>query len=166
MDQENSILNLTVDQTPRETDFQVSEVALIYKSKIPQSKRPQVISSHHAFSIFQQSWDGDTIDFIEQFKVLYLNSANKALGIFQVSAGGLSGTVADPRIILTMALKLCATAMILCHNHPSGNLRPSCADESLTNKIKQAASFLDIRLQDHIIINSEGYLSFADEGLL
>jgi len=78
----------------------------------------------------------------------------------------MTGTVADPRIILKKALDHDATAIVLCHNHPSGNVRPSRADELLTQKIKQAAAFFDINIMDHIIVSNEGYFSFADEGLL
>ena len=74
--------------------------------------------------------------------------------------------MAEPRIILNKALEHDATAIILCHNHPSGNLKPSNADEALTQKIKQAAVFLEIRIMDHIIVSNEGYFSFADEGML
>jgi DNA repair protein RadC len=83
-----------------------------------------------------------------------------------MSEGGLTGTVADPRVILKKALEYEATSMVLCHNHPSGNLRPSNADEVLTRKIKHAAAFLDISIMDHLIVSEEGYFSFADEGLL
>ncbi len=102
----------------------------------------------------------------EVFVVVFLNRGNKIMHIEYISEGGLTGTVADPRVILKKALEHNATAMILCHNHPSGSLRPSNADELLTQKIKQAAAFLDIRIMDHIIVSSEGYFSFADEGML
>ena len=83
-----------------------------------------------------------------------------------VSQGGMTGTVADTRIILKKALEAKATSIVLCHNHPSGNLMPSKADEDLTNKIKQAALLLDIKVLDHLIVSEEGYYSFADEGNL
>jgi DNA repair protein RadC len=83
-----------------------------------------------------------------------------------VSEGGITGTVADPRLILKKALAYNAVSIILCHNHPSGNLKPSKADEMLTKKIKEAAALLDIKVLDHIIVSTEGYFSFADEGLL
>jgi DNA repair protein RadC len=83
-----------------------------------------------------------------------------------VSEGGITGTVADPRIILRKALEQDAVSLVLCHNHPSGSLRPSRADEQLTQKIKEAASFLDITVLDHIIVSEDGYFSFADEGLI
>ena len=100
------------------------------------------------------------------FAVLFLNRANKVKNFQVISKGGLTGTVADPRIIFSRALAEGATSIILCHNHPSGNLQPSRADEELTAKIRQAAAFLDIRLLDHIIVSEEGYFSFADEGML
>ena len=102
----------------------------------------------------------------EVFAVLYLNRANKIKQLEVVSEGGITGTVADPRIILRKALEQDAVSLVLCHNHPSGSLRPSRADEQLTAKIKSAASLLDITVLDHIIVSEEGYYSFADEGLL
>jgi len=102
----------------------------------------------------------------EVFAVVFLNRANKINHFEIVSEGGITGTVADPRIILKKALEEDAVNIILCHNHPSGSLKPSRADEELTLKIKEAARFLDIRVLDHIIVSDEGYYSFADEGLL
>ncbi len=102
----------------------------------------------------------------EVFAVLYLNKANKVNHFEIVSRGGLTGTVADPRIILKIALEQHATSIVLCHNHPSGNLKPSKADESLTQKIKTAASYLDILVVDHVIVSEEGYYSFSDDGLI
>ena len=100
----------------------------------------------------------------EVFGVLYLNRANRIINFEIISQGGITGTVADPRIILKKALENEAVSLILCHNHPSGNLKPSRADELLTNKIKEAALLLDIRVLDHIIVSDRGYYSFADEG--
>lgn len=102
----------------------------------------------------------------EVFAVLYLNRANKINHFEIVSEGGITGTVADPRIILRKALEEDAVNLILCHNHPSGSLKPSRADEQLTTKIKEAARFLDITVLDHIIVSDDGYYSFADEGLI
>jgi DNA repair protein RadC len=102
----------------------------------------------------------------EVFAVVFLNRANKISHFEIISEGGITGTVADPRIILKKALQEDAVGLVLCHNHPSGSLRPSKADEDLTNKIKQAATLFDIRLLDHIIVSNEGYYSFADEGIL
>ncbi len=102
----------------------------------------------------------------EVFAVLFLNQANKVNHFEIISEGGITGTVADPRIILKKALAENAVNIILCHNHPSGSLKPSRADEELTQKIKEAAKFLDITVMDHIIVSEAGYYSFADEGLL
>ncbi len=102
----------------------------------------------------------------EVFAVLFLNRANKINHFQIISEGGITGTVADPRVILKRALENDATSLILCHNHPSGSAKPSRQDEELTTKIKEAAKFLDIRVLDHIIVSEDSYFSFADEGIL
>ncbi|NOU39150.1 MAG: DNA repair protein RadC [Ferruginibacter sp.] len=102
----------------------------------------------------------------EVFAVLFLNQANKVKSFKIISKGGITGTVADPRIILKQALDEGATSLILSHNHPSGNLQPSEADIKLTEKIKIAASFFDIKVIDHIIVSDEGYYSFADKEMM
>lgn len=102
----------------------------------------------------------------EVFAVVFLNKANKINNFEIISKGGITGTVADPRIILKKALESDATSIVLCHNHPSGNLKPSKADEELTTKIKEAAKYFDILVMDHIIVSEDGYYSFADEGML
>ena len=102
----------------------------------------------------------------EVFAVIFLNRANRIMHFEIISEGGMTGTVVDPRIILRKALEENAVSIILCHNHPSGSLRPSRADQEVTIKIKQAASFLDIAVLDHIIVSEEGYYSFADNGMM
>jgi len=102
----------------------------------------------------------------EVFAVVFLNRANKINHFEIISKGGITGTVADPRVILKKALEEDATSIVLCHNHPSGNLHPSRADEELTKKIKEAAGYFDIKIIDHIIVSEEGFYSFADEGIL
>ena len=102
----------------------------------------------------------------EEFGVIYLNKANKINCIEIVSKGGVTGTIADPRVILKRALEENATSLILFHNHPSGNLEPSLSDKEITTKINRAATYLDIRVLDHIIVSREGYYSFADRGLI
>ena len=102
----------------------------------------------------------------EVFVVVFLNRANRINHYEIISEGGITGTVADPRIILKKALEEDAVSIILCHNHPSGNLLPSRADEELTQKIKEASKYFDIKVLDHIIVSEEGYYSFADEGIL
>ena len=102
----------------------------------------------------------------EVFAVFYLSQSNRVNHFNIVSEGGLTGTIADPRLIVKKALEEDAVNLILCHNHPSGNLQPSSADQLLTRKIKDAARLFDITILDHIIVSEEGYFSFADEGIL
>ncbi len=102
----------------------------------------------------------------EVFAVLFLNRANKINHFEIISEGGITETVADPRVILRKALEEDAVNIILCHNHPSGSLKPSNADKLLTHKIKEASGYLDIKVLDHIIVSENGYYSFADEGIL
>ena len=102
----------------------------------------------------------------EVFVVLVLNRANKINHFEVISTGGMSGTVADPRMIMRRALEEKAVSLILCHNHPSGNLKPSMADRELTLKIREAARFFDINVLDHIIVSQDGFFSFADEGIM
>ena len=144
----------------------VAEVQLIYKSKVKPSERPQIRSSKDCYEILKQTWDEDKIEFVEQFKVMLLNKAQRVLGIYEMSTGGVAGTVADTRLVFIAALKANACGVILSHNHPSGNLIPSRADEELTRKMKQAGLLIEIPVLDHIIMTSESYFSFADQGLL
>jgi DNA repair protein RadC len=102
----------------------------------------------------------------EVFAILFLNRANKVNHFEIISEGGITDTIADPRIILKKALEEDATSIILCHNHPSGSVKPSRADEELTNKIKEASRYFDIKVLDHVIVSEDGYYSFADEGIL
>lgn len=144
----------------------VAEVELVYKTKVKGSERPLIKTPKDSYDILRQVWNQNKMDFQEEFKVLLLNRANRVMGVYEVSMGGMTGTVADPRLILAAAIKSLSVSVILCHNHPSGSLKPSRADEELTQKIKEAARYHDIKVLDHVIITSEGYYSFADEGLI
>jgi DNA repair protein RadC len=150
--------------SPNGSIYKISEVELIYRTKIKASERPSITCSKDAYNILLEQWDANKLCMIEQFKVLLLNNANKVLGISDISVGGISSTVADPRIVFATALKANASKIILAHNHPSGNLQPSQADIDLTLKMKECGDFLDMRLLDHIIITNEGYYSFMDQG--
>ena len=144
----------------------VSEVELVYKNKVKASARPQIKAGKDSYHLLLRTWDVNKIEFVEQFKVILMNKAHRVLGIYELSTGGVTGTVADPKLIFMAALKANACCIILSHNHPSGNLKPSRADEDLTEKIKNAGRLLDINIIDHIIITNEGYFSFGDEGIL
>jgi DNA repair protein RadC len=138
------------------TQTSISEVRLVYRTKVKASERLQVKCSKDAFDIFMENWDLDSIEHIEEFKLLLMNRSNSVLGIMPVSKGGLSGTVTDVRLIFQGAIKANASGIIVCHNHPSVNLNPSEFDAKLTQKIKQAGLLMDILLLDHFIITSEG----------
>lgn len=144
----------------------VAEVELVYRTKVKASERPAITSSQEVYRILLQNWDMDKIEFVEEFKVLLINRSNKVLGICNISTGGITGTVADPRLIYIAALRANAVSIIIAHNHPSGSLKPSRADEDLTYKIAEAGKLLDIRMLDHCIVTKDAYYSFADEGLL
>ena len=144
----------------------VSEIELVYKTSIKPSERPHVNSSASAFKILLSGWNRDKIEFIEQFKVLLLSRSNRVLGQYELSTGGTSGTVADVRLIFVAALKANASGIIIAHNHPSGALTASQADQDITKKVKEAGKILEIPLLDHLIVTTEGYYSFADQGML
>jgi DNA repair protein RadC len=145
----------------------ISEVRLVYKTKVKASDRLQVKCSKDAFDIFMENWDLDSIEHIEEFKLILLTRSNKVLGIASISKGGINGTSTDVRIILQYAIKANASGMIICHNHPSGALNPSESDTKITKKIRDAGLLLDIQLLDSLILTMDGtYHSFADNGNL
>ncbi|RYZ53251.1 MAG: DNA repair protein [Sphingobacteriales bacterium] len=148
------------------TSYAVSEIRVVYER--PSMKdRPQITTSSEAHDMLLTGFDNDTVGLQEQYVVLMMNRGNKVLGLYRASTGGITGTVADIRIILAVALKIGATGIIAGHNHPSANLRPSKADDDLTRKMKDAAQLMDIRVYDHLILDGEGgFFSYADEGLL
>ena len=149
------------------TLFQVAEIQLSYRAGATLSDAPVVSQSSDAFRILSACWDPDTIGLFEEFKVLLLNRANKVLGVINLSSGGMTGTVVDIKLVFGAALKGAATALILSHNHPSGNLRPSEADLTLTRQLVEVGKLLELPVLDHIILTPEGiYKSFADEGLM
>jgi DNA repair protein RadC len=145
---------------------EVTEIKLIYQNKVKATDRPQVTGSQDVYQILLANWS-EQIGFIEEFYILLLDRSNRVMGHYKVSQGGLAGTVVDPKVVFSAALKARASSLILAHNHPSGNLKPSQADTDLTNKIKQGGELLDIAILDHLILSPEGgYFSFADEGLM
>jgi DNA repair protein RadC len=143
----------------------VAEIQISYVPAI--AEKPIITGSLDAYNALTPFFPTSTIALQEQFVCMYLNRANRVIGVYPLSLGGITGTVADIRLILSVALKIAATSIILSHNHPSGNLEPSAADKGLTAKIKEACTHFDISLMDHIILSAEGgYYSFMDEGML
>src|SRR5882762_7493361 len=157
---------MIMENTKEKKQFEVAEIQLIYKSDVKPSLRPKITGSKDAYQILFENWNYSKIEFIEQFKVMLLNRANRVLGIFEVSSGSATGTVADPKLIFAAAIKTNACGIILAHNHPSGNLQPSQADIDLTRRMKEGGKLLEIQVLDHLIVTIEGHYSFADEGLL
>jgi DNA repair protein RadC len=146
--------------------YQVAEIELIYRPAFKASERPSVKNPKEAAEIFLHAWNPDTLQLFEEFKVMLLSRANKVLGIYTASKGGISGTIVDISLIMATALKAKASSLIICHNHPSGRPTPSTDDIKMTEKIKHAAHLMGMSLQDHIILTADTYTSFADSGNL
>lgn len=143
---------------------QVSEIKISYNPNFTENYR--IENSKQTYELMLNGWDENTLQMQEEVKLLLLNRNNRVLGVFQLAKGGLTGCVVDVRIILSIALKTLATGLILVHNHPSGNLKPSKADLDITKKLKNSCDLLDISLLDHLIITKQDYFSFAENGLL
>ena len=142
----------------------IAEVQISYSAHVMAKDRMKVTGSKDAADAFRIFWPA--YEHIEFSYLLMLNRQNQILGYHQLSKGGMTGAVVDVRVIFQVALKSCATSLILAHNHPSGNLDVSDADRKITNQIKQAGVILDIPLLDHLIMTTDSFLSMADEGLL
>jgi len=146
--------------------FQATEVELIYKSKRNPKELPTIVTSSCCYDILINNWDMNKIELLEQFCILLLDRKNHCLGFSTVSTGGVSGCIADPKIIFATALKARASGIIVSHNHPSGNLQPSNADIAITEKLVAGGKYLDVSVLDHLIITPHAYYSFADEGMM
>ncbi|WP_139423394.1 JAB domain-containing protein [Chryseobacterium mulctrae] len=146
------------------TISEVSEIQVSYKpNKIVISK---IATSFDAVQIIRKFWNEETIEMQEEVKVILLNNSNCVLGIYNLSKGGITSSLVDIRLVLSVALKCLAQGIILVHNHPSGNLKPSSADLDIVKKLKESCKIMDINLFDSIIITKESYMSFADDGLI
>jgi DNA repair protein RadC len=147
--------------------YNIPQVQLSYVNDFRGVKPLKITSSRDAHKYFLDAYEVGKIGHVEQFHLILMNRNNMVLGIQKVSEGGVSGTVVDPKIIFQAALLANASAIILCHNHPSGNLCPSSQDLAITRKLSEAAKVLEIGISDHIILSPDGsYLSFADDGLM
>lgn len=144
--------------------MKISEISVSYS--LSNNSKLKINNSNQSYKILRDSWNDSTIELQEEFKILMLNRCNQILGIYPLSKGGVSATIVDPKLVFSVALKCNASSIILAHNHPSGNLYPSMADKNITQKLKKAGEFLDIKVLDHLIITKDGYLSFVDDGLM
>ena len=152
--------------TISESNFKVTEVELIYHNKKKPSERLPISSSEHAYKLFYETWDKGKLELQEQFRVLLLDQSSSCLGISTLASGGVAQCVVDLKLVFAMALKAKASGMIIAHNHPSGNKKPSANDKTLTAQFSIAGRILDIPVLDHLIITNEGYTSMAVEGLI
>jgi DNA repair protein RadC len=167
----NNLARLTVDQLMEFKGIgEAKAVSIITALELGRRRRledalalAKVTSSKEVFEILQPLI-GELKH--EEFWVLYLNNSNKIIHKYQLSKGGITGTVVDTRMVFKKAFELSATALIIAHNHPSGTLKPSEADKKLTQKIKTAGETLDIKIIDHLIITEKAYFSFADQNIL
>lgn len=144
----------------------ITEVELVYRNPLKPSHRPVVRTGKEAYELFMKNWDMDKIELQEEFKIMLLNRSCKVLGIFTLALGGPNSVVVDRKLLFATVLKANAGRIILAHNHPSGGLKPSEADQSLTKALTLAARLLEITIEDHLIITNDGYYSFAEEGLI
>lgn len=146
----------------------VSEIKVTYVSKVNLSEAPKITSSEDAQKLLFLSYDKDQIEMREEFKVMLLNSANKVKAIVSIATGTVSGCLVDAKMIFAIAVKTLSPSIIVCHNHPSGNMTPSKADIDITQKIKRAGHVLDVTVLDHIILSPDPkkYYSFGDEGMI
>ncbi len=145
--------------------FDIAQVEISYKFGRVFSECEKISSSNCAYKLGLEVCK-DYIEHHESFNIILLNQANKILGVSQISVGGIAGTFVDVRIVYQNLLKANAVSFIAFHNHPSGNINPSEADKTLTKKLKTAGETLDIKLLDHIIVTTNAYFSFADEGII
>ena len=147
---------------------QIAELIVGYQAPANLNQLPVITSSEDSYRFLYEFFPSNTIGLQEHFYVCFLNRANRVVGVYHTSTGGITSTVADPRLILGTALKLAASNVILAHNHPSGNTQPSVQDKELTRKLAEGAALLDLKVLDHLIVTpTDGeYCSFADEGLL
>jgi DNA repair protein RadC len=153
--------------TQFETSRNLAEIKVMYKRNGRQKHKVTVLTSNDSFEVLYSLFDKETIGFIEEFYVLLLNRANVVLGWVKLSSGGTSGTVVDIKIIAIIALQTNASGIILCHNHASGNMKPSLQDIQITKAVKDACQLLEIRLLDHLIVSPyNDYYSFSNDGIL
>jgi len=144
----------------------LSEIQINYSPKVSAFDRPQIKTSKDAFVQFLFLMDNNQFYIKEESAVLYLNRANRVIGGYKLSSGGITETVVDIRLLLSIALKTLSSGIIMAHTHPSGELRPSKSDIEMTGKLKEAGKMMDIKLLDHLIIADGRFYSFADEGVI
>lgn len=157
----NNLNNQVIETSPS-----LAEVKLSYKTEQSPDTFPQVTSPEEAEKVLRTVWDNDHIQLKEEFIILLLNNSKHCIGWSKISSGGGTATIVDPSAIYQVALLANATSIIVAHNHPSGNLEPSKADKSLTERIEKSGKMLGITLEDHIILTADDYVSLRAKGIL
>ena len=147
-----------------ELTTQFEEVSLVYRNKTKAVDRPQIRSPQDAYEIFLKTWNKDQINLVEECKLLLLDRKLNVMSIAEISKGGYSATIVDPKIIFSIALKRRAHRLILAHNHPTGNLNPSECDIKITEDIYYVGKRLSLPLDDHLIITDNGFTSLLENG--
>lgn len=138
------------------------KIEIKFSRTVPPKERTKIGSSHDVVRLLRSIWSNQ-LEVREEFVVLLLDRANHVIGYHILSKGGITGTVVDSKLLFSLALESLASSIILAHNHPSGNLKPSQQDKAVTRKVKNMAEIMEMNLLDHIILTKDGYYSFADE---
>ncbi len=144
----------------------IAEVSLKYQSQSTFDEKPTITSPEQAESFLRSIWDTDTIELREEFIVVLLSNAKKALGWSKISTGGPNATIVHPATVFQLVLLGNAHSILICHNHPSGRLEASTADIHLTQRLIKAGKLFSIEVDDHILLTRDSYLSFRKEGLM
>jgi DNA repair protein RadC len=163
MSYQEATLEKGVDLSRLLRGVRIPKIKFSYYPKVNPNLLPKISCSADAYAVLKNNWDPKKLELVEQFKVMLLSRSNRVIGILNVSTGG---TIAEPKLVFAPAISSNASSIIVAHNHPSGNLKPSQADIGLTKKLKAAGETLDIQLVDHLILIEGGYCSFADDGYM
>ena len=139
--------------------MKIEEVKLTYRNKLKANERPKITCAEDAYQAFLKSWDQEKIELIEEFKAMFLDRQLRIMSIASISKGGFTDTSVDLRVVFAIALKRRADRIILAHNHPSGNLKPSQADMNLTEQFVEAGKLMRLEVVDHLIITNDGFSS-------
>jgi DNA repair protein RadC len=146
------------------SESMLAELSISYK--VAPNTLPKVTKAEEIYEFLKEIWNKELINVQEQCVALFLNNSNRVIGYKLIGTGTMKMCVIDVKLVVSLALHSMCEAVVLAHNHPTGNLKPSTQDEAITNKIKQALQLIEVRFIDHIIISEAGYLSFAMQGLL
>lgn len=158
--------NRRIELRAFERSPKLAEIRAVYKSRKKFAERMRANGPSDVEAYLREIWNPRTLELCEDFIVLCLNGSHQVTGWVKASSGGLNASCVDPRIVFAIALQTASTAIVLAHNHPSGNLEPSAEDKSLTKRLVEAGSLLGVRVLDHVILTREGSFSFADHGLI